>query len=280
MLLDAGITLLGLVRAQAALHVRQPIKLAVNESAPFRRTLNRYLYVLTSQLAQTAACNRYHFLDSRLARWLLMTQDRAHSDTYRLTHEFLAYMLGVRRTGVTEAAGRLQAKRLIRYRRGELTVLDRSGLEAAACPCYIEFTKTYLQHLQSPEIVTKTRPQGFRKITMGQDRILFPASPSRCSRYCRKGIESPSRDVGWWLFLGIRATSRSLPPSVAARLAQNAPVSRATNIKARSPQSPAAPDPPGCGRQLESDLALWPAHIRHQREFRIGLTMPVRAAMT
>jgi CRP-like cAMP-binding protein len=152
--------LLGLVQgAGSALRMSASrFKLAVNESAPFRRTLNRYLYVLTSQLAQTAACNRYHLLDTRLARWLLMTQDRAHSDTYRLTHEFLAYMLGVRRTGVTEAAGRLQAKRLIRYRRGELTVLDRSGLEAAACPCYVEFTKTYLQHLQKPRKIVTQKP--------------------------------------------------------------------------------------------------------------------------
>ena len=84
-----------------------------NESAPFRKVLNRYLYVLTSQIAQTAACSRYHSLDARLARWLLMTHDRALSDTFRLTHEFLAYMLGVRRAGVTEAAGRAQAKGLI-----------------------------------------------------------------------------------------------------------------------------------------------------------------------
>ncbi len=144
--------LLGLVQgAGSALRMTaNRFKLAVRESAAFRRTLNRYLYVLTSQLAQTAACNRYHLLDARLARWLLMTQDRAHSDTYRLTHEFLAYMLGVRRTGVTEAAGRLQAKRLIHYRRGELTVLDRNGLETTACPCYVASSKMYAQYLRKP----------------------------------------------------------------------------------------------------------------------------------
>jgi CRP-like cAMP-binding protein len=132
-------------------------RLAVSESVPFRQTLNRYLYVLTSQLAQTAACNRYHLLDARLARWLLMTQDRAHSDSFRLTHEFLAYMLGVRRTGVTEAAGQLQAKGLIRYSRGELSVLDRAGLETVACACYMASTKMYAQHLRRPRATSPRR---------------------------------------------------------------------------------------------------------------------------
>jgi Mn-dependent DtxR family transcriptional regulator len=79
-----------------------------------------------------------------------MTHDRAHKDTFRLTHQFLAYMLGVRRAGVTEAAGRLQAQGLIRYVRGELTVLNRSGLEGASCPCYRMFKATYVQHLGNP----------------------------------------------------------------------------------------------------------------------------------
>jgi hypothetical protein len=108
-----------------------------NDVAPFKKVINRYLYVLTAQLAQTAACNRFHPLDARLARWLLMTRDRAQSDTFRLTHKSLAYMLACRRAGVTEAAGRLQAKKLIRYHHGELTVLDRHGLEASACSCYV-----------------------------------------------------------------------------------------------------------------------------------------------
>jgi CRP-like cAMP-binding protein len=118
-----------------------------NEHASFRRTLNRYLYVLTAELAQTAACNRFHHLDARMARWLLMTHDRALGSTFRLTHKFLAYMLGVRRAGVSEAAGRLQAQGLIQYAHGELTVLNRPALELASCGCYDVLQATYRQHL-------------------------------------------------------------------------------------------------------------------------------------
>ncbi len=119
-------------------------------SKPFRRILNRYLFVLTAGLAQTAACSRFHLLDARMARWLLMTHDRAHRDTFRLTHEFLAYMLGVRRAGVTEAAGHLQAQGLIRYSRGELAIVDRAGLEAISCPCYSILKNTYGEYLGAP----------------------------------------------------------------------------------------------------------------------------------
>jgi hypothetical protein len=97
LLLDVKVSaLLGLVQGggQALRMTASRFARVTKESAPFRQTLNRYLYVLTTQLAQNAACNRFHLLDARMARWLLMTQDRAHKDTFRLTHDFLAYMLG------------------------------------------------------------------------------------------------------------------------------------------------------------------------------------------
>lgn len=114
------------------------------ERNPFlRRQMLLYQQVVLSQLAQTAACTRFHLVEERLARWLLMTEDRAHRDEFFVTHEFLAYMLGVRRVGVTKAATSLQKRRLIHYHRGAMVVLDRSGLESASCSCYRIDRETY-----------------------------------------------------------------------------------------------------------------------------------------
>ena len=117
-----------------------------------RSCIDRYIYVLLSQLIQTAGCNRFHRVEQRVARWLLMTSDRARSPTFRITHEVLAYMLGVRRVGITEAASHLQKSGFIGYRRGVVTVLDRKGLERAACSCYASDLATYKR------ILGKARP--------------------------------------------------------------------------------------------------------------------------
>ena len=116
-------------------------------SLPLQRGMNRYLYVLMAQQAASAACLRFHQTTERLARWLLMSQDRAHSDHFHVTHEFLAYMLGMRRVGITAAANALQRGGLIEYHRGDVTVLDRPGLEAATCSCYATDRQTYAQLL-------------------------------------------------------------------------------------------------------------------------------------
>ncbi len=117
------------------------------QSLALQRILNRYAYVLMMQLTTSAACLRFHLIEPRLARWLLMSQDRAHSDRFHVTQEFLAYMLGVRRVGITAAAGALQRRGLIEYSRGELTVVNRKGLEAATCSCYAADRKAYAELL-------------------------------------------------------------------------------------------------------------------------------------
>ena len=117
----------------------------ISRSKPLQKFVNRYLAVLFSQVTTSAACVRFHQIGPRLARWLLMTHDRARTDTFYVTHEFLSYMLGVRRVGITTAANTLQKQGLISYRRGRLTVHNRAGLEAAACSCYASDRTAYSQ---------------------------------------------------------------------------------------------------------------------------------------
>ena len=107
-----------------------------NRSGAFQHLLLRYTMALLTQMAQTAVCNRHHSVDQQLCRWLLLSLDRLPSNVLRMTQELIANMLGVRREGVTEAAGKLQKDGLIQYSRGCITVLDRPGLEERVCECY------------------------------------------------------------------------------------------------------------------------------------------------
>ncbi|MBB6245656.1 Crp/Fnr family transcriptional regulator [Rhodanobacter sp. A1T4] len=114
-----------------------------NRSGPVMHLLLRYTQALITQMSQTAVCNRHHSLDQQLCRWLLLSLDRLHSKELVMTQELIANMLGVRREGVTEAAGRLQKAGLIQYRRGHIVVLDRGGLEERSCECYAVVKKEY-----------------------------------------------------------------------------------------------------------------------------------------
>jgi CRP-like cAMP-binding protein len=112
------------------------VRREANHLGSLHRLLHRYTHSLLTQIAQSSACNRFHTVDAQLARWLLMTQDRLGTDEFRLTQEFMSNMLGVRREGVNKAAGALQDKKLISYSRGIIAILNRPGLEGAACVCY------------------------------------------------------------------------------------------------------------------------------------------------
>jgi CRP-like cAMP-binding protein len=114
-----------------------------NLAGPVLHLLLRYTQALITQMAQTAVCNRHHSLDQQLCRWLLLSLDRLRSNELVMTQELIANMLGVRREGVTEAAGRLDKSGLIRYQRGRITVLDRPGLESRTCECYAVVKKEY-----------------------------------------------------------------------------------------------------------------------------------------
>ena len=112
-------------------------------AGPMQRLLLRYTQALLTQMAQTAVCNRHHSLDQQFCRWLLLSLDRLSSNELIMTQELIANMLGVRREGVTEAAGNVQRAGLIEYNRGRITVLDRPGLEARACECYAVVKKEF-----------------------------------------------------------------------------------------------------------------------------------------
>jgi CRP-like cAMP-binding protein len=112
------------------------VRTEANRLGSLHHLLHRYSHSLLTQVSQSAACNLFHLVDARLARWLLMTNDRLGAAEFPLTQEFLSNMLGVRREGVSKAASALQAARLIRYSRGMITVLNRRGLEAKSCQCY------------------------------------------------------------------------------------------------------------------------------------------------
>lgn len=121
------------------------LRRTLHESAALRRMLNQYVFVGISQLAQEAICARFHEVEPRLARWMLLSHDRAEGDRVFLTHQYLASVLGVQRSAITIAAGALQLRGLIRYSRGEIQVLDRAGLEAAACECYVAQLREYAE---------------------------------------------------------------------------------------------------------------------------------------
>jgi CRP-like cAMP-binding protein len=120
-------------------------------AGPMQRLLLRYTQALLTQMAQTAVCNRHHSLDQQLCRWLLLSLDRLPSNKLVMTQELIANMLGVRREGVTEAAGNLQKAGLIEYNRGHITVLDRAGLEARVCECYAVVKKEFDRLLPDSE---------------------------------------------------------------------------------------------------------------------------------
>jgi CRP-like cAMP-binding protein len=125
-----------------------PFRIEFERNPPLQESLYRYMYALMMQISQTAACNRFHEAEPRLARWLLMTRDRVMTDEFPLTHEFLAHMLGMRREGVTEAASVFKRRKLITYRRGKIQILDLRGLRAASCSCY-QIVQTAFKRIQA-----------------------------------------------------------------------------------------------------------------------------------
>ncbi len=131
----------------------------LERSAAMRKVMLHYAHAFFNQVAQSAACNQFHSIEQRCARWLLMTHDRMQSDQFLLTQEFLAMMLGVQRTGVTVAAGALQRAGLIRYTRGEVTIVDRPGLKRRSCECY-RVSKAEFDRLLGDRAIRKGSSRG------------------------------------------------------------------------------------------------------------------------
>jgi len=138
----------------------QLLKVEFSRGGPVMRLLLRYTQALITQMAQTAVCNRHHSVEQQLCRWLLLSLDRLSTLELRMTQELIANMLGVRREGVTEAAGNLQRAKLIRYSRGRITVLDRPRLEEEACECYAVVKKEFDRLLSDIPVGDSFRPSG------------------------------------------------------------------------------------------------------------------------
>ena len=148
----------------------------VRRNGVLAMTLGRYTQALFTQVAQSSACNRVHTMRARCARWLLQTHDRVTSDTFCLTQRFLTQMLGVRRATVTEAAGSLQSAGLIEYKMGTIRVLDRQGLESAACECYLIISRELERLLDGRE-----SPNPFQRVhtsSHGQSELTEPTPRS------------------------------------------------------------------------------------------------------
>jgi len=129
---------------------------ALPRTPMLHKLLLRYTMALLNQIAQSTSCNRLHEVQERCARWLLQTHDRVEGDSFPITHEFLSQMLGVHRPSVSVAAGMLQKAGLIEYTRGQVTIVDRKGLEAASCRCYRIITDEYVRLLEEPEALPTT----------------------------------------------------------------------------------------------------------------------------
>jgi CRP-like cAMP-binding protein len=136
---------------------KQSFAEVLSRDDPFREVIQLYVQALFTQIAQQVACNALHSVEERCCRWLLLTHDRVHSDSFPLTQEFLAQMLGVRRASVTLAAGALQSAGLIRYRRGQMVIVDREGLEDVSCECYRVLHDEFDRLLGSPPSAVPTR---------------------------------------------------------------------------------------------------------------------------